>query len=109
MAFSRRLLMMALVCLAGCSGSGGFPKTYPVTGTVKLNGKPIDGAMVTFQMENGKENAIGTTDKNGEFSLSMFRPGDGAVPGKYKVSIKKEDAAPPPTNVAPPGQLVVPS
>lgn len=105
MALSRRLLMITLVALAGCGGSSGFPKTYPVTGTVKLNGKPIDGAMVTFQMESGKENAIGTTDKNGEFSLSMFRPGDGAVPGKYKVAIKKEDAAPVATNAPPPGQI----
>lgn len=106
MAFISRLLVVVVaVALAGCGGSSGFPKTYPVTGTVKLNGKPIDGAMITFQLEGGKQNAIGTTDKNGEFSLSMFRPGDGAIPGQYKVSIKKEEAAPAPTNVPPPGQI----
>lgn len=105
MAYISRLWIVALVALVGCGGSSGFPKTYPVTGTVKLNGKPIDGAMVTFQLDGGKENAIGTTDKNGEFSLSMFRPGDGAIPGKYKVAIKKEDAAPPPSNIPPAGTI----
>lgn len=105
MSLSGRLLMLALVALAGCGGSSAFPKTYPVTGTVKLNGKPVDGAMVVFQLESGKENALGTTDKNGEFSLSMFRPGDGAIPGKYKVSIKKEDAVAAPTNAPPPGTI----
>lgn len=105
MALSSRLFVIALVALAGCGGSSGFPKTYPVSGTVKLKGKPIDGAMVTFQLESGKENAIGTTDKNGEFKLSMFRPGDGAVPGQYKVSIRKEDAAPAAANTPPPGVI----
>lgn len=107
MALSSRLfVVIMLAAVTGCGGgSGGFPKTYPVTGSVKLNGKPIDGAMVTFQLDGDKRNAIGTTDKSGEFSLSMFRPGDGAMPGQYKVSIRKEDAVAAPSNVPPPGQI----
>ncbi len=106
MALRSRLFMVAMLALAGCGGNSGFPKTYPVKGTVKLNGKPVENAMVSFQKEGGKENAIGTTDKNGEFTLSMFNPGDGAVPGKYLVAIKKEDvAAITAPNTPPPGQL----
>ena len=107
MAFSSRLFVVVmLAAVTGCGGgSGGFPKTYPVTGTVKLNGKPVDGAMVTFQLDGDKRNAIGTTDKNGEYSMSMFRPGDGAVPGQYKVSIRKENAVAAPSNAPPPGQI----
>lgn len=106
MALSRRLLIIGLLALAGCGDGSSFPKTYPVTGTVKLNGKPISDAMVTFQLDGGKETAIGNTDKNGEFKLSMFRPGDGAIPGKYTVTVKKEDPlAVAATNTPPPGQI----
>ncbi len=99
-------LVLLTVVAAGCGGGANFPKTYPVTGKVTVNGKPIEGAMVTFQLESGKENAIGTTDKNGEFTLSMFQPGDGAVPGQYRIAVSK---LPPGTTSAagtpPPGQI----
>lgn len=105
--FLRSVLFVlgALLFLTGCGSDSGFPKTYPVTGSVKLKGKPVEGAMVTFQLEDSKENAIGTTDSSGEFSLSMFQPNDGAVPGQYRVAISKM----PPVEVAkttlPPGQI----
>jgi len=78
-----------------------------VTGTVTYKGKAVNGAMVTFQLGEGKENAIGTTDSNGQYELSMFQPKDGAIPGQYRVAVSKL----PPTEVAstpstpPPGQL----
>lgn len=102
-------LSLALWCvtLIGCGSGSGFPKTYPVTGKVTLNGKAIEGAMVTFQLAEGKENAIGSTDASGEFKLSMFQPSDGAIPGQYRVAIRK---VPPgeltaPANTPPPGTL----
>ena len=99
--------LFCCVSFIGCGSGSGFPKTYPVTGKVTLNGKAIEGAMVTFQLADGKENAIGSTDASGEFKLSMFQPGDGAVPGQYRVGIKKlppgELAAS--TNAPPPGTL----
>lgn len=87
---------LLLVCTAlffGC-GSDSRRPTFPVTGTVKLNGKPVDGAVVTFQLTEGKESAIASTDKDGSYSLSMFRPNDGALAGQYKVSITKFDVEP---------------
>ncbi len=87
------LLLVAMSLSLGCSGSDdpNRPKTYPVSGTVKLNGTAVEGATVTFQLIEGKENAIGLTDQSGKYTLSTFRPNDGAVAGQYKVSISKFD------------------
>jgi len=100
------LLLMALTLSLGCSSEdSNHPKTYPVSGTVKLNGTAVDGATVTFQLTEGKENAIGSTDKSGKYTLSTFRPNDGAVAGQYKVSIAKYDVEPIKSSSLPPGQI----
>jgi len=78
---------------------------YPVSGTVKFNGTAVEGATVTFQLTEGKENAIGSTDKSGKYSLSMFSPNDGAIPGQYKVSISKFEAPVAPKTTTAPGQI----
>jgi hypothetical protein len=83
------ILISPLIMLAGCGSSSGFPKTYKVSGTVKQSGKPVDGAMVTFLSDEGTKAAVGSTNANGEFKLSTFGPGDGALPGSYKVTITK--------------------
>jgi hypothetical protein len=89
-------LLIAFSIFAGCSSeSSNRPKTYPVSGTVKLNGSPVEGATITFQLVEGKENAIGSSAKDGSYTLSMFKPNDGAIAGQYKVSISKFDLAPP--------------
>ncbi len=86
-------LLMLSVVLAGCGGSG-FPKTYKVSGTVKQGGKPVDGALVTFLSTEGGKSAVGSTNDKGEFKLSTFGPGDGALPGAYKVTITKTSTPP---------------
>lgn len=99
-------LLAAVMLNLGCSGSdSGREKTYPVKGTVKLNGKAVEGATVMFQLTEGKENAIGSTDLEGKFSLSMFRPNDGAIAGQYKVSISKFDVEPVKSSALVPGQI----
>lgn len=108
MAIKTVLMLVVFSLSLGCSGSGdsNHPKTYPVSGTVKLNGTAVEGATVTFQLTEGKENAIGLTDKTGKYTLSTFRPNDGAVSGQYKVSISKLDAESTPKGSSlPPGQI----
>jgi len=85
-----------LLSIAGCSGSGGEgsadqPPTYPVTGTVTLNGEPVTEASVSFRGEVDGKNigAAGQTDSNGEFTLTTFQPGDGAVAGQHQVTVIK--------------------
>jgi hypothetical protein len=106
MSFKNCLILSAGLCLLlGCGGGSGHPKTYPVSGSVKLKGKPVDNAMVTFQLESGKESAIGSTDDKGEFKLSTFAPSDGAVPGQYRVKITKFSTPPAPKQALTPGVI----
>jgi hypothetical protein len=81
---------------AGCGGGKG---TVPVKGTVKLDGKPLARATVLFVAQTpGGRDATGSTDANGVFRLTTFEPGDGALPGNYKVVIQptaEADGGPP--------------
>jgi len=67
----------------GCSG--GVP-TGAVTGTVTLDGEPLENAMVTFTPVGGGRSTVGTTDASGKYTLS-FRGESGALLGEHKVSI----------------------
>ncbi len=88
----RILSLLALVCLlCGCSGSG-RPPTYPVTGTVLWNGKPVQGARVVFIPTGAEESAAGITNASGKYQLTTFVAGDGAQPGEYRVKVAKYDA-----------------
>jgi len=83
----RRFAFLALLILAGagCSGSG----AVPVKGTVRLDGKELPGATVTFlSQESGGRDASGATDANGVFRLTTFEANDGALRGKYKVIVQ---------------------
>jgi hypothetical protein len=81
--------MILLLAAAGC---GGKYTPVPVSGVVTLDGKPVEGAVVTFyaigDAKEGRQ-AQGETDKNGAFSLTTLKEGDGALPGEYKVVINK--------------------
>ena len=103
------LLTFAMMLAVGCgkSDDSGHAKTYPVSGTVTVNGKPVEGATVTFHQTSGTGTSIGATDSSGKYTLSTFASNDGAPPGQYKVSIAKYDASAkgPTTTGPPPGQL----
>jgi hypothetical protein len=78
--------VLAAVVLAGCSGGA-----YPVKGTlVYEDGQPVKelaGFTVTFTSEKLAKSAVGDIDQDGGFRLTMERPGDGAIPGEYKVTL----------------------
>jgi hypothetical protein len=79
------LALAVLVLGAGCSH-----KLVKVHGKVTLDGKPLDGATVTFVPDGeGGRSASGQTGTDGTFSLSTYTTGDGAQPGQYKVIIAK--------------------
>jgi hypothetical protein len=79
---------LALVVL-WASGCGGADKPVPVEGIVLLDGKPVDGATVTFVPDGGRGRpASGITDSEGHFQLTT-QDQDGAVPGNYRVVVRK--------------------
>ncbi len=84
-----KYLLSGLV-LAGCSGDNLEP-VHPVTGTVMMKGKPVEGAIVAFTPTDGGTAASGATDSTGTYKLTTRSSGDGAVAGKYSVTIAKYD------------------
>ena len=86
--------LAALLSCCGCGKPGSDLPTVTVTGTVKLNGAPLEGATVTFASSDpeGKP-ANGITDAQGKFRLQTYLGGttqaDGALPGQYIVMVTK--------------------
>ncbi|HID24385.1 MAG TPA: carboxypeptidase regulatory-like domain-containing protein [Planctomycetaceae bacterium] len=86
------LLFGGCVLLAvGCGGEeAGGPRTVDVSGTVTLDGKPLEGADVRFIGPNGKFIGYGRTGADGSYVLVQ-----GAVPGTNKVYISKIEESDP--------------
>src|SRR5207237_9506822 len=85
---ARRLTAVALLLLPGALGCG--PKLYPVHGRVTFpDGKPLAEGMVVFE-STGAEKAVtarGDVQADGSYQLSTYKPGDGALPGKYRALV----------------------
>lgn len=102
----RRLALASAALATGCTGGPAF---VPVTGTLTLDGRPLGEAEVVFVPDPAKgaagDNASGTTDAQGRFTLRTGRTGRaGAPPGVYRVTVTDlsgvadltaPDAAPP--------------
>ena len=90
----RWFFVVAVFALASTSGcSDGKIARYPVTGVVKVDGQPADGAMIFFCPVNpGPEvehlRPSGKADASGNFTLTTIDVADGAPAGQYKVLIQ---------------------
>lgn len=89
----RSLCLVLLVVLMGCSDGPrrDGPEMVKVTGTVTLDGEPVEGAHIRFSPEAGGPAAYAVSDRRGRYELRTFDPGDGAIPGKYGISATKEE------------------
>lgn len=91
--------LLSAVTLLGCAGAEGDsdrPATFPASGVITLDGSPVEGAQVAFNPEDPKgQGAFGRTDAEGRYELTTFETSDGAVPGKYIVTVTKYDVPPP--------------
>jgi hypothetical protein len=83
------ILMLGALC-AACSKSGPQDRkaTFPVTGTIKVDGKAIEQLAVTCHDVKGIDTANPTvsaalTDKDGKFKISTYQAGDGVPVGDY--------------------------
>jgi len=85
------LAVAALIApsLLGCGGGG--PALVPVSGTVTLNGKPLEGASVVFTPDASTKDAYVARDVTGPSGnyKAITNGRSGVAPGKYKVSIMK--------------------
>ena len=78
----RVLLLIPVLALSGCGGGVDPGKGVAVSGTVTMDGKPLEGANVTFM--NGTFAGYGRTNAEGKYRLVQ-----GALPGNNKVVISK--------------------
>lgn len=92
------MVVLALALIAatpGCSGGPKRPATIKVSGKVTMGGTPVPRATVSFQpTAPGGRAAVGVTDDAGQYSLTTFTAGDGAVAGDYGVAIVKMEEGP---------------
>ena len=77
------------VAAIGCGEDDGIGQRYPVSGTVTYQGQPVPRATITFTPVDagGGRPATDDTDQSGYFQLSTASPRDGALPGKYLVTV----------------------
>lgn len=89
------VLGLCVLGFSGCGGSSGDkwtedrPPTFPVRGKVIYNGEPVPDAGVSFRSSDGTIGAAGRTNQNGEFELTTYESGDGAVAGSHQVTVVK--------------------
>lgn len=86
------MLLVSIGALVGCRGESRMDVVL-VTGSVTFRGRPAEGAEVSFI---GLDEALLTRDSpfpratctaDGTFSLTSYETGDGAPPGRYRVTI----------------------
>jgi hypothetical protein len=78
---------------SGCAEPFEHPRTFPVSGKVTHKGQPVPKGTITFQPDQGQA-AVGEIQPDGTYRLSTFSPGDGAVPGHYKIFVIANTADP---------------
>ena len=74
--------------LAGCAGG---PNLTEVTGTLTLNGKPLDNVRVEFlpdpEAKTSGPRSTGVTDGEGRFKMTCENQQSGAVVGTHRVTL----------------------
>lgn len=87
------LLVVACSLQLGCSGddewSAKRPKVYRAGGVVKLDGQPLEGAVVVYHSQEHNISAQGKSDEQGRYTLTTFNQDDGAASGQHKVVVTK--------------------
>jgi len=86
--FGQIALIALTLCGNGC-GRADHPRTYPVKGTLEINGQPAAGVTLIFianpPIEQLPSAPTAVTESDGSFALTTFRAKDGAPVGEYNV------------------------
>jgi len=81
------ILICVFLTVCGCnSGPEDMPEIGSVTGTVTLDGQPLEAADIFFAPEDGRT-STGTTDATGKYELTYNPTTKGAKIGKNMVRI----------------------
>jgi hypothetical protein len=95
-----RLIITGLTALSFAWTAGGcgddLKPRYRVSGKVTYKGQPLAKGTISFSpVDQAGEGAYGEVVA-GSYRLTTYTPGDGAVPGRYRVSIASAEAVTPP-------------
>ena len=85
------LAAVGIVATAGCGDDTGLARRYPVSGKVTYKGQPVEKGKISFIPEVADGRAASSQIENGKFSMTTLATNDGAIPGKYKVTVAAED------------------
>jgi hypothetical protein len=97
------LIVVVLAITTGCGGGGPEVErlaVHPVSGLVKLNGKPVADAYVALHpkvvagtpqgaADSESITPHGKTDASGKFTITTYDAHDGAPEGEYAVTVQK--------------------
>jgi hypothetical protein len=104
---------VTVLAISGCSGVK-TPPVGQVGGIVTLDGQPLTKGQVQFVPDSSKGTkgrmAGGLIGNDGRFSLTAFKPGDGALVGFHKVVVICEEEMPAfdPKSPPPPPKSLIP-
>ncbi len=98
----QRALLVGMTGLAafifGCGNSNSL-ETVEITGTIKVNGQPVEGLQVNFRTPDGPQ-AIGVTDAEGKYQLTLPGGNKGGQIGTNTVAIIGRDPKISPESIA---------
>lgn len=86
-------LLLCNVLLTGCgTAKESWEQVYPAKGVVKLDGKPVPGAVVSLIPQDSEfpdtVRPTATAKEDGTFEVGTYSKADGAPEGKYKVLVQ---------------------
>lgn len=89
------VVLWLVLTIAGCGGSG-RPSLAKISGTVQLDGKPLEGAQVGLVLATDAKSkyhrpSSAVTDAQGKFTPQTYGKDDGLPVGKYKVGVQKRE------------------
>ena len=80
-------VLLTVISVLGVMGCGGnAPPTGHVSGVIKLNGQPLEGATIEFTPAAGRS-SVAMTDSEGKYVLKYTNTVDGALIGEHTVRI----------------------
>jgi len=103
--FNFRPLMMGIIgslVFAGCGGDEAGPALHEVSGTVSLDGEPVQDGRIQFRSKTAEAKAYSAPITSGEYevqtepgSMSVEITASRIIPGKFGESASPDDPPPP--------------
>jgi hypothetical protein len=97
------LISCALLIAIGCGDDSGLAKRYPVKGTVTYKNQSVEKGRIDFLPADKEGRAASGDILDGSYFLTTSVNGDGALPGKYKVTVNAIEVDLPPEARSSPG------